>query len=33
MEKAVDYYNLFWAFMGRKYRFLILAAATYAAMC
>jgi len=33
MAKAIAYYNLFWLFMERKYRFLILAAASYAAMC
>jgi hypothetical protein len=33
MEKATYIYNLFWAFMERKYRILLLAAASYAAMC
>jgi len=33
MAKAINLYNLFWAFMGRKYRILALALASYAAMC
>jgi hypothetical protein len=30
---AINLYNLFYAFMRRKYRLLALALATYAAMC
>lgn len=30
---AIKYYQLFSAFMERKYRILILTIATYAAMC
>jgi|GEM_PF-1898731 hypothetical protein len=33
MAKVKEMYDLFWAFMGRKNRILILSLASYAAMC